>query len=168
MFYGTSTVSDHELCAFDAGAPCLCLPSWLNAFNFFASMCPCFLGLLLRHLCRCTAAPWHLPKLARKCSLLTGLQRAADAAANPAFGYDKRLAAVVSSGGSLVRGYMAEAATLQNTGAPCLASQSASSHLCCKLDIYTMPAPPDAHFAQMHISLATRLMHMPVSVLSWS
>lgn len=53
-----------------------------------------------------------------KCSLFGGLQRAADPAANPAFGYDKRLAAVVSSGGSLVRGYMAEAATLLNTGTP--------------------------------------------------
>ena len=47
-----------------------------------------------------------------------GLQRATNPAANPAFGYDKRLAAVVSSGGSLVRGYMAETATLQKTGAP--------------------------------------------------
>ena len=46
------------------------------------------------------------------------LQRVTNPAANPAFGFDKRLAAVVSSGGSLVRGYMAEAATLQKTGAP--------------------------------------------------
>ena len=53
-----------------------------------------------------------------KCSQFGGLQPAADPAANPAFGYDKRLAAVVSSGGSLVRGYMAEAATLLHTGTP--------------------------------------------------
>ena len=69
-------------------------------------------------------------------SVFTGLQRAADAAANPAFGYDKRLAAVVSSGGSLVRGYMAEAATLLHTGAP----------LSCLLVITVKLARSDAPF----------------------
>ena len=44
-------------------------------------------------------------------------QGAARAAENPAFGYDKRLTAVVSPGGKLVRSYMAESALLQATGA---------------------------------------------------
>ncbi len=44
-------------------------------------------------------------------------QGAARAAENPAIGYDKRLTAVVSPSGKLVRSYMAESALLQATGA---------------------------------------------------
>ncbi len=46
------------------------------------------------------------------------LQIASRSSENPAFGYDKRLTAVVSASGSLVRGYMAESAKLEATGAP--------------------------------------------------
>ena len=50
-------------------------------------------------------------------SLGVAAQGAARAAENPAFGYDKRLTAVVSPGGKLVRSYTAESALLQATGA---------------------------------------------------
>ena len=46
------------------------------------------------------------------------VQVASRSSENPAFGYDKRLTAVVSASGSLVRGYMAESAKLEATGAP--------------------------------------------------
>ena len=46
------------------------------------------------------------------------VQVASRSSENPAFGYDKRLTAVVSASGSLVRNYMAESAKLEATGAP--------------------------------------------------